>query len=507
VFSATREFRRPSRVWRVAAPALLASLVLLVGAEPGWGKQTIRWHGCGSDFPPSLQCGELSVPLDYARPRGPAINVGFARLPARDRAHRVGSLIINPGGPGGPGSQVVALEAAGRHLWHPALNRRFDLIGMDPRGIGTSSPIQCDPATWNQPVSLFPRNPLEFTQLGSYVSAVGASCLDRTGPLLGHVDTLSVTRDMEALRRALGDRKLNFLGLSYGAEIGMLYAERYPTRIRAMALDGILDHSISTQRVFLEAAAAYEDTFNRFAAWCGRARSCALHGRDVPAVFDRLVRRADRQPIPAPRCSTEPCRPTVTGAEIRLNSFNPLATKNAIPAIGLPGWKGFAAALAQAERGDASAFASHLATTPKDDPFPGLAVNCVDYPRTVTTYRDFAALARRGRAIAPHTQGASEAWLGVTGCMRWPVPLANPPHRPVIRGAPPILLVSARHDPSTSYVWARRALRQIPRAVLLTRAGDGHTSSWLGAHSRTNDAIARYLITRKSPPPSSVYPN
>ena len=181
--------------------------------------------------------------------------------------------------------------------------------------------------------------------------------------------------------------------------------------------------------------------------------------------------------------------------------------KNPIPAIGLPGWKRFAAALAQAERGDASAFSSHLATAPRDDPFAGLAINCVDYPRTITTFEDFAAMTQRGRAIAPHTQGASEAWLGVTGCMRWPVPLANPPHRPQIRGAPPILLVSATHDPSTSYVWARRALRQIPRAVLLTRDGDGHTSSWLGPRSRTNDAIVDYLITRKTPPPDSVYPN
>jgi pimeloyl-ACP methyl ester carboxylesterase len=494
-------------VWRVAAPAVLACLVVLVGATPGWGKATIQWHGCSSDFPASLQCGELSVPLDYAHPRGPEIKLGFARLPAQDRAHRVGNLIINPGGPGGPGSQFIALEAAGRHLWHPTLRRRFDLIGMDPRGIGTSTPIQCDPAAYNQPVSLFPSNPAEFEQLQTYVGAVGESCLRLTGPLLGHVDTLSVTRDMEALRRALGDRKLNFLGLSYGAEIGTLYAERYPRRIRAMALDGILDHSISTDRVFSEAAAAYEDTFNRFAAWCRRARSCALHGRDVSAVFDHLVRRADRQPIPAPQCATEPCRPSVTGAEIRANSFNPLAAKNPVPAVGLPGWNGFAAALAQAERGDASAFASHLATTPKDDPFPGLAVNCVDYPRTIGTYEELVAITRRGRAIAPHTQGASEAWLGVTGCMRWPVPLANPPHRLRVRGAPPILLVSATHDPSTSYVWARRVLRQLPRAVLLTRNGDGHTSSWLGPRSRTNDAIVHYLITRKTPPPHSVYPN
>ena len=495
--------------WRVAATVPLVCLVALVGAgaTPGSGKGTIRWHGCGSNFPPSLQCGELSVPLDYARPRGRQIKFGFARLPAQDRAHRIGSLIINPGGPGAAGSQFIALEAAGRHLWHPALHRRFDLIGMDPRGIGTSTPIQCDAAAWNQPVSLFPRNPVQFQRLASYARAVGESCLRRTGPLLGHVDTLSVARDLEALRQALGEGKLNFLGLSYGAAIGTVYAERYPKRIRAMVFDGILDHSVSTDRLFSEAAAAYEDTFNRFAAWCRRARSCRLHGRDVSALFDRLVRRADRQPLPAPQCAMQPCRPTVSGAEIRLNSFLALVVKNPIPAIGLPGWKGFADALAQAERGDASLFSSHLATGPKYDGFPGLAVNCVDYPRTITTYKDFAAMTRRGRAIAPHTQGASEAWLGVTGCMRWPVPLANPPHRPKIRGAPPILLVSATHDPSTSYVWARRAHRQIPRTVLLTRNGDGHTSSWLGPHSRTNDAIVDYLVTRKTPPANSVYPN
>jgi pimeloyl-ACP methyl ester carboxylesterase len=493
--------------WKVAVSALLAWSALLAGATPGWGKGTIAWHGCGSDAPPRLQCGQLSVPLDYADPGGAQIALGFARLPAQDRTHRVGSLIVNPGGPGGAGSEVVGLEAAGGRLWHPALHRRFDLIGMDPRGIGTSTPIQCDPAAWNQPVSLFPRNAAEFDQLQSYVGAVGESCLAMTGPLLGHVDTLSVTRDMEALRQALGDGKLNFLGLSYGAEIGTLYAERYPKRIRTMALDGILDHSISTDRVFAEAAAAYEDTFNRFAAWCGRAKSCALHGRNVPAVFDRLVRRADQQPIPAPRCATEPCRPTVTGAEIRLNSFNPLVTKSPIRAIGLPGWTGYAAALAQAEHGDASAFSSHLATTPQSDPLPGLAVNCIDYPRTVTTYEDFAAMTRRGRTIAPHTQGAGEAWLGITGCLRWPVPLANPPHRAAIRGAPPILLVSASHDPSTSYVWAHRVHRQIHGTVLLTRDGDGHTSSWLGPRSRTNNAIVDYLITGRTPRPNSVYPD
>ena len=193
---------------------------MLLGAAPGWAKGTIQWHGCGPELPSNLQCGELSVPLDYGDPHGAKITLGFNRLPAADPAHRVGSLIVNPGGPGGAGSQVVAVEAAGGQLWHPALHERFDMIGMDPRGVGTSTPVQCDPDVFNQLVSLFPSTEAQFDQLASWARAFGQSCLEPTGPLLGHVDTRSAARDMEALRRALGDGKLNFLGLSYGAHLG-----------------------------------------------------------------------------------------------------------------------------------------------------------------------------------------------------------------------------------------------------------------------------------------------
>jgi pimeloyl-ACP methyl ester carboxylesterase len=124
----------------------------------------------------------------------------------------------------------------------------------------------------------------------------------------------------------------------------------------------------------------------------------------------------------------------------------------------------------------------------------------------VTGYDDFVAMTLLGRAIAPHTQGASEAWLGILGCMRWPAPLANPPHEVAVRGAPPILLVASTHDPSTSYAWAHELHRQMPSSVLLTRDGDGHTSSWL-REGRTRDAIADYLITGRTPPPNTVFPD
>src|ERR1700754_5022404 len=185
---------RSSRLKRVAAAALLSLGAACGSAGQAWG--AIDWHGCGRQAPSSLQCGELAVPLDYAHPRGAKIRLGFNRLRAADRAHRVGSLIVNPGGPGGAGSEVVAAEAGGAELWHPTLHERFDLIGMVPRGVGMSTPVRCDPAVYNRAVSLFPRTPAEFGGLARYARDLGRSCRARTGPLLAHVDTLSVVRDM-----------------------------------------------------------------------------------------------------------------------------------------------------------------------------------------------------------------------------------------------------------------------------------------------------------------------
>ena len=203
----------------------LAAVAACLGAAASASAAPIAWHGCPEDLPPALQCGEIKVPLDYAHPGGEKIAVGFARLPASDRRHRIGSLIVNPGGPGGAGSFAIASDASGQATWHPRLHQRFDLIGLDPRGISPlSAPVLCDPATLNAEAPLFPRSAAEFGQLQSWAEGIGRGCLEHTGELLRHVDSASVARDMEALRRALGDGKLNFLGVSYGAEMGTLYA-------------------------------------------------------------------------------------------------------------------------------------------------------------------------------------------------------------------------------------------------------------------------------------------
>src|SRR4051812_47869469 len=387
-----------SMIRRVAVIGLVAGAVTLIGAAPGFANGEIRWHGCGPDQPSNLQCGQLAVPLDYSHPDDAKIALGFNRLPAQDRAHRIGSLITNPGGPGSA-SIAIAIEAAGGHLLDPALHQRFDLIGMDPRGIGMSTPVRCDPALYNRPVSPLPTTQAGFDQLTAWAGAFGASCLRMTGPLLGHVDTGSLARDMERLRHALGEGKLNFLGLSYGSHLGSLYAELYPGRIRAMALDAVPNHSTTTNDVFAQHALAYEDTFNRFAAWCAQTETCALHGRDVAAMFDDLVARADREPIPAPECQPEVCRASVTGGELRMNVFDALLAKDGLPVWQKPSWTETARALRRAEQGDASAFSTGLTQRTQD--FGGYAANCIDYPMQAFTLQSWGAKTLMGRLIAP----------------------------------------------------------------------------------------------------------
>ncbi len=457
-------------------------------------------------LPPELECASLAVPLDYGDPAGEQIAIGLNRLPALDPAKRIGSLVFNPGGPGGAATEFIAAAAMGAPLFTPAVREHFDLIGMDPRGVGSSTPVRCDPKLWNAPVSLFPDDEAAFREPAEHTQAVGESCLELTGPLLGHLDTESAARDIEAVRVALGEGKLNYYGLSYGTQLGANYAELYPENIRVMALDGALDHATSGLSMLVDESRAFEGEFERFAAWCAETADCALHGQDVGAMYDRLVRQADAEPIPAPDCPESPrCRTTVTGEDIRLKTQELLLFKQSLPEVGLLGWAGLATAIDDALKGDASSFAASLAEGETDWAFAGLAIECVDWPTEIDSYDDAAAAELLGRVTSPHTGGASQTWTILMGCMGWPVPVANPPGPLDVQGAPPILIVNATHDPSTAYIWAHQMREQIAGSVLLTRNGDGHTSFALPAPSRTADAIDTYLITGETPPPNTVY--
>jgi pimeloyl-ACP methyl ester carboxylesterase len=502
---------------------LLASLCLslvIPGGVAAAGAQTpaagLNWAPCppadasaatpGVAADSDLECATLQVPLDYADPDGEQISIGMNRLPARDPAQRIGSLIFNPGGPGGAGSIPVAQQARGTSVFTDAVLDHFDVIGMDPRGTGTSTPVRCDPDVWNEYVSRFPEDEAGYAQLRTHTQAVGESCLRLTGPLLGHLDTVSAARDMERVRLALGGEPLTYLGLSYGTELGATYAQLFPDTIRVMVLDGALDHAQRPLAMLDNEARAYENELERFAAWCDETATCALHGQDVLAVYDALVAAADETPIPAPGCA-EPgfCQAGVTGEDIRFAVQGLLLFTHPTPAFGLSGWEGLAQALAAAQAGDASAFGSYRAQSETDPNYAGLAIECVDWDTDIATYDDLAAHETFARIIAPHSQGATQTWTVLTGCMGWPVPVVNPPAPWHVEGTPPILIVNATYDPSTAYVWAQLMREQIADSVLLTRIGDGHTSYLLPGESETRDAIDHYLLTGETPPPNTVY--
>jgi pimeloyl-ACP methyl ester carboxylesterase len=415
--------------------------------------------------------------------------LAVARRPASDPSQRVGTLFYNPGG---PGDGAVAYIAEAEAFFSPTLLSRFDIVGMDPRGVQGSNQISCE----NRPVirpetTLWPRTEAEFESLLANNRAVGLACLRDTGKLMRHTDTVNVARDHEALRIALRVDQVSWLGLSYGTQVAGNYADLYPRRTRAMVLDAALDHNLSEVEQVAGEILAAEDSFNRFVAWCPTSPACALRDQDVAAVFDRLVTEADRNPIPV-----EGAIRAVTGADIRMGTKGLLRFKE--PAIYGPqlSWAGLSQALRSALEGDASAFALGRAGVTQYTVYSLLANACLDYVVQVRSWAEMQQRIELGRQLAPHLQGASETWQGLL-CVGWPISATNPPRPLDVRGVP-TLIVHAVHDPSVSYAWAHGLAAQIDGSHLLTRTGDGHTSYNTSPCART--ATDAYLVQPGGPP-------
>jgi pimeloyl-ACP methyl ester carboxylesterase len=470
-----------------ALPAALAVLLPGAVAVADAGTQpapAVTWMTCATDSAVPVagrRCGQVRVPLDWAAPAGTAITLSLHVDPATDPAGRVGALFINPGGPGGSATGLVDRAV---QLFPAELRRRFDIIGLDPRGVGESTPLSCDPALQPTADDLDPHGPAAFTALVAHNRAFADSCRQRSGALLSHLDTVSVARDLEAVRKAIGEPSLNWLGFSYGTAIGNTYATLFPRHIRALASDGVLEHSLPSRQMLLDEARTAEDGFDRFVDWCAGSAACALHGRDAGGAYDALVARATATPIAAPKAGKP-----VTGTQIRLGTQALLLT----PA---QSWPALAQAIVAAENGDADTFASTSVIDPVQQ-----AVECLDYRTPATSY----AAVREARAaavrVSPHLGGLVQSWTGLTGCAGWPITPTNPQHPLRVRGNPPILFVNSRHDPATSYVWATHVASVVPRSALLTYAGDGHTSYLTS--TCVSDTVNRYLFTTKLPAPGS----
>ncbi|NUW45985.1 alpha/beta hydrolase [Nonomuraea rhodomycinica] len=448
---------------------------------------SVAWQPCGTR---QAECGAVEVPLDWDAPAGRTIKLSVVRRKAT--GERLGTLFFNPGGPGGQAAML--LRDYPQYAVSDELLRRFDVVGVDPRGVGGSSAVTCGRPVHDPAVTQFPGSFAEYRELVAHNRAVGVSCLSGTGPLLREIDTTSVARDFDAVRAALGEERISFLGKSYGTMLGAEYARLFPHRVRTMALDGAVDHSLPSERLVADASVAVEDSFDRFTRWCAETPDCALHGRDVAKAWDDLVTGAEREPIPVAGG-----RP-LTAEELRYVAYVFL---NQLPEYG----KGLANAIAQAEKGDATIFASVRASA-LDDPASTAAyrsILCLDIAHGISGYRDLRARLDRVRKLSPHLKGTSEFWDMTAGCVGWPIRPTNPQRPLDVRGVPPVLVVGNTHDPATPLSWARSLSSRIHGSGLLVNdenGGDGH-SSYLRAACATA-AVDAYLTSGTLPPAGTV---
>jgi pimeloyl-ACP methyl ester carboxylesterase len=469
--------RLPTALLAVAA---LAVPLMVVESPAAAAPPAIAWSPCPEDA--TAECGTLRVPLDWTDPRGPTVDLAVARRRATDPTARIGSLQVNPGGPGGLAREMAIF---GYEQFSPEIRRRFDIVGMDPRGVGASDPVLCSTDLVNASPPFAVDTAAEYAERVAFNARLRADCRAHTGPLYDHVDMLSVVRDMDALRAALGDEKLTYYGVSYGSLNAQQYAELFPHRVRAIVSDSNLDHSLDTRRWLETEAASAQDSFDEFVKWNDRTPSSALHGRDVRAVWHRLLERVAAGEFLNP---WQPSR--------RMRPYD--LVSRAFVGFYFPDWAGLAQSLSDMDAGIGPDPVPPLPQEP-ETALPHYAIFCNDWSLPVRDYGEYTEHRRRLARIAPDMWYGPPALAFVEGCLGSPKRISNPQHRLRLRGLDtPLLLVNALHDPATGYNRALGVARQAGRdAVLLTYEGWGHGAYGRGAC--VDAAVDRYLLTRQPP--------
>ncbi|MFG1665056.1 alpha/beta hydrolase [Streptomyces sp. Y7] len=458
-----------------AAPAVHAS-----ASSTG----ALRWAPCDDPVKPGAECATLSVPVDWAHPEGPRLDLAVARRKATESGARVGSMVFGPGGPGDSGVEMVVGRIS---RFSPEVHRRFDIVSFDPRGVGNSNPVTCSGDLLAERPSPELKGQADFEATTAYNKRLRADCRARTGPVFDHLDIAQTVRDLDALRAALGERKLTFHGSSYGTLLGAQYAETYPRRVRAMVLESVMDHSVPTTRDFLQSeAATAQDSFQEFVKWCAGAADCALHGRDVRAVWQSLLARAGRGELEDPK---------------KLGTSLPssdLVNKIAFKKFYVADYAGLAMAIAGMDASKPLP-ASPTSIAPLH---PATPVFCSDWLLPVRDYQEYASLVAMLDKTAPDLPYLLPIHMAAA-CLG--APTANPQHRLDADGAPPILLSNALHDPATGYPWAVSVTRQLGRSgVLLTYKGHGHGSVTRGPCME--GAVDSYLTDLAVPPEGTSCP-
>jgi pimeloyl-ACP methyl ester carboxylesterase len=443
-------------------------------------------------------CGQLRVPLDYGHPNGQTVALTVMRVHDTEQTAKTGSLLVDPGGPGGSG--IFLAFGLARTMSDDVL-RHFDLVGFDPRGVGLSSPLRCtSDAEEDQLLALDAdvRTPAGLAAAKHAWADVAAECSSRYGATLEHFNTVETAQDMEQIRQAVGDAALNYLGFSYGTELGAAYAHRYPTRIRAMVLDGAVDPQTTGDviRSTAEQVQGFESAFDQFAADCAHRSSCASLGSPRAAVA-ALERQANRAPMPSNAAGDAR---KATGSTVLYAVLSALYSQSEWPALG--------SALRDAQEGDAKGLFSLVDDYSERAPngqFHNLldvfdVVSCND-ERTDPTDAQVQATAARWAQSYP-LFGVWSA-IALLQCQAWQ-PDRHPVPTPSAAGSRPILVVGNLHDPATPYQGAVHLAAALTTGVVLTWDGQGHTS--YGNSPCIDGKVNEYLINGKVPAGNTTCP-
>jgi len=450
----------------------------------------VAWTPCGT-----LQCGSVTVPLDYSHPDGPTIQIAVARHPAEVPSERIGSLVINPGGPGASGINDLPNELS---ALEPEVLDRFDIVSFDPRGVDRSSPITCSAGSASSPgssgppqpgVDPVPTTPAARQALLSNDQAFAAQCQHYSGTILPFVGTVDAARDLDRIRAALGDSGLTYIGHSYGTLLGATYAELFPTHVRAMVLDGAIDPASTTTEYATEQAASLESALGSFFTWCAADAGCAWRpAGDPTTALLALIQDSRTRPLTVGSGTAGPAQlydALLAGLESQTS------------------WPTLAAALEAAEAGNgapAVAMSDRYETGGSPNGAEAeQAIDCLDHPvdRNPASYVALAADIGKSAPVF----GPLLAW-GLLGCATWPALPTRSPAPASDPGAPPILVVGTTGDPVTPYAWAVALASQLTGGVLLTWRGDSHVASFYSPCVRA--ASATYLVSGMLPAPGTT---
>jgi len=445
--------------------------------------QELQWSDCNS----SDQCTKLTVPLDYARPSGRTIELNVLKVPAADPGSRLGSLVVNPGGPGEPGASYAVQGGFGRPL-----RDHFDIVGFDPRGAGSSSPVDClSDSDLDRYLSADPdpTTPAEVATFKTEQRAIASGCPRLSGAVAGHVSTVESARDMDILRAALGDARLTYLGASYGTKLGATYAQLFPRRVGRFVLDGAVDLTLSSRDQTLEQAAGFQKALESYAANCVDADIGCFLGKTVPDVLTTisdLVARITAKPLPTQDGRVLTGGTAFSGIAVTLysRSYWVLLSSALRAALGGDGSQLLRLSDAYTARKADGSYANNSMEAFYD-------ISCVDDPSSIPFSKVPAQFPAFDRA-SPFF-GRVFAW-GLTSCRGFrprsdqPVPTVH------ARGAAPIVVIGTTRDPATPFQWAVALAHQLDSGVLVRRDGDGHTGYQTG-NACVDNAVESYLVS------------